>query len=129
LIKIYFFSSKYCNDISKYLELSQKNIFNTHRKKNYQMKNVFLSFYRNIFLSQYRNIVSKNVLCVTALNQSFLKRCCDILKKVRDGLVYAWIDQDIKYIILFFIKRLFYENTCVYLHFFSLKSFLSAWSR
>jgi len=29
-----FFSSKYCNDISKYLESSQKNIFNTHRKKN-----------------------------------------------------------------------------------------------
>jgi len=28
------FVNMYCNDISKYLELSQKNIFNTHREKN-----------------------------------------------------------------------------------------------
>jgi len=53
-----FFSSKYCNDISKYLESSPKNIFNTHREKSIGWK---MSFYHFIAISFYRNIASKNV--------------------------------------------------------------------
>jgi len=49
-----FFSSKYCNDISKYLESSPKNIFNTHREKILDEKCLFIA------ISFYRNIASKN---------------------------------------------------------------------
>jgi len=48
-----------CNDISKYLELSQKNIFNIHRKQNIGWK---MYFYLNIFLSQY--CVQKCLVCI-----------------------------------------------------------------
>jgi len=52
------FSSKYCNDISKYLELSQKKYFQyTQEKYILDEKCLFIA----ISLSQYRNIVSKNV--------------------------------------------------------------------
>ncbi len=49
-----FFSSKYCNDISKYLESSQKNIFNTHREKILDEKCLFIaiSFYLSIAISR-----------------------------------------------------------------------------
>ncbi len=54
MIKNIFFSSKYCNNISKYLELSKNIFFNAHRKNYWIKKYIFItiSFYHNIFLSQ-----------------------------------------------------------------------------
>jgi hypothetical protein len=47
-----FFSSQYCNDISKHLGLSPKKYFQNTQEKILDEK-ISLSFYRNIFLSKY----------------------------------------------------------------------------
>ncbi len=58
------FSSNYCSDILKSFQTrlsKNKNIFNSHGKINYQMKNVFYNIYINI--------LCKNLVCDVGLKK------------------------------------------------------------